>query len=133
MTHRIECSECGDEMDIRGYGGHLRMAHGITGEEMQRELNIKKSQNTHTTGNSQTVTADGGVTHAHQLTSNGSENPTEQDGSVTCTMCGRSSDVMPSEQVRKLLTARGHNSPQELSKYSHYCSECGYAFDGDSA
>lgn len=136
MSYDVKCDECEAEVDIRGYAGHLRMSHGIHGEEMRDMVEMKKA---YTPPSRQTKTretkpesepsphSEGEISHANQVRSDG------DGGAVSvCTMCGRSAEVRSADQVATLLEQQGADVPQALLNHEYYCSGCQYAFGGES-
>lgn len=136
MSYQVECDECGQSCDIRGYAGHLRMAHGINGSEM-RDLVEKKKRyiapsDSPAGGQQSEASTDGGVDHAAQVQQDAGthQQNAEHDTLSACTMCGRNGDVQRADDVARLFQQRGHSVPAELHEYDFYCADCQYAFDG---
>lgn len=131
MSYKVKCDECQEEVDIRGYSGHLRMKHAITGQQM-RELVEKKKAYVPPSRETGTPTQEtDGYSHASQVSAAAKARESDRLGAV-CTMCGRSDDVHDASNVADLFSQRGYRVPDELHEYDHFCMDCEYAFGGEN-
>lgn len=129
MSYTVTCDKCGENVDIRGYSGHLRMAHGVTGDEMRDLVEMKKAYVTESDGGKPQKQETTGYSHAAQVSADAQSDESDEHA---CTMCGRSDSVRDSEEVAKLFSQRGYKVPEELTRYTHYCADCEYAFGGEN-